>query len=46
MENNCQSDCLKGIGNMMEKILFATSNEGKVKEIKMIFEGMEAVSLK
>lgn len=30
----------------MEKILFATSNEGKVREIKMILSGMDVVSLK
>lgn len=30
----------------MEKILFATSNEGKVREIKMILFGMDVVSLK
>ncbi len=30
----------------MEKILFATSNEGKLREIKMILSGMEVVSLK
>lgn len=30
----------------MDKILFATSNEGKLREIKMILFGMEVVSLK
>ena len=30
----------------MEKILFATGNEGKMREIKMILDGLEVISLK
>lgn len=33
-------------GKDMEKILFATGNEGKMREIKMILKGQDVVSLK